>query len=81
MTGLRLAAAVALILAVTAELVIGNPGLGKLLASAQSSGAYPTTYAIVVVTGILGVLVNLVFRAVERYSLSWHPSQRGEIPV
>ena len=81
MTGLRLAAAVALILAVTAELVIGNPGLGKLLASAQSSGAYPTTYAIVVVTGILGVLVNLVFRAVERYSLYWHPSQRGELVV
>ena len=81
MTGLRLAAAVALILAITSELVIGNPGLGKLLASAQSSGAYATTYAIVVVTGILGVLVNLVFRAVERYSLSWHPSQRGEIPV
>lgn len=81
MTGLRLAAAVALILAITSELVIGNPGLGKLLASAQSSGAYATTYAIVVVTGILGVLVNLVFRAVERYSLSWHPSQRGELVV
>jgi ABC-type nitrate/sulfonate/bicarbonate transport system permease component len=81
MTGLRLAAAVALILAVTAELVIGNPGLGKLLATAQSSGAYATTYAIVVVTGILGVLVNLAFRAVERWSLSWHPSQRGELVV
>ena len=81
MTGLRLAAAVALILAVTAELVIGNPGLGKLLATAQSSGAYTTTYAIVVVTGILGVLVNFVFRAVERLSLSWHPSQRGELVV
>jgi ABC-type nitrate/sulfonate/bicarbonate transport system permease component len=81
MTGLRLAAAVALILAVTAELVIGNPGLGKLLATAQSSGAYTTTYAIVVVTGILGVLVNLIFRAVERWSLSWHPSQRGELVV
>ena len=81
MTGLRLAAAVALILAVTAELVIGNPGLGKLLATAQSSGAYAATYAIVVVTGILGVLVNLVFRAVERWTLSWHPSQRGELPV
>jgi ABC-type nitrate/sulfonate/bicarbonate transport system permease component len=81
MTGLRLAAAVALILAVTSELVIGNPGLGKLLANAQSSGAIATTYAIVVVTGILGVLVNLVFRAIERRSLSWHPSQRGELPA
>ena len=81
MTGLRLAAAVALILAVTSELVIGNPGLGKLLATAQSSGAIANTYAIVVVTGILGVLVNLVFRAIERRALSWHPSQRGELPA
>jgi ABC-type nitrate/sulfonate/bicarbonate transport system permease component len=79
MTGLRLAAAVALILAVTSELVIGNPGLGKLLYTAQSSGAVATTYAIVVVTGILGVLVNVVFRAVERRALSWHPSQRGDV--
>jgi len=81
MTGLRLGAAVALILAVTAELVIGNPGLGRLLAVAQSSGAIDSTYAIVVVTGILGVLVNVVFRAVERRALSWHSSQRGELPA
>jgi ABC-type nitrate/sulfonate/bicarbonate transport system permease component len=81
MTGLRLAAAVALILAVTSELVIGNPGLGKLLAVAQSSGAVASTYAIVVVTGILGVVVNVVFRFVERRALSWHPSQRGELVV
>ncbi|WP_091547428.1 ABC transporter permease [Modestobacter sp. DSM 44400] len=81
MTGLRLAAAVALILAVTSELVIGNPGLGKLLATAQSGGAIATSYAIVVVTGILGVLVNVVFRVIERRALSWHPSQRGELPA
>jgi ABC-type nitrate/sulfonate/bicarbonate transport system permease component len=81
MTGLRLGAAVALILAVTSELVIGNPGVGKLLFNAQSSGNYPNVYALVVVTGILGVLVNMVFRMVERRALAWHPSQRGEIPV
>lgn len=80
MTGLRLAAAVALILAVTAELVIGNPGIGQRLAVAQSSGAVPTAYALVVVTGLLGVVVNVGFRAVERRALSWHPSQRGEVP-
>jgi ABC-type nitrate/sulfonate/bicarbonate transport system permease component len=81
MTGLRLSAAVALILAVTAELVIGNPGLGNRLAVAQSSGAIEATYALVVVAGILGVLVNLVFRFIERRTLSWHPSQRGELAV
>lgn len=81
MTGLRLAAAVALILAVTSELVIGNPGLGNLLSNAQSSGAIAATYAIVVVTGILGVIVNIVFRGIEKRALSWHPSQRGEVPA
>lgn len=81
MTGLRLAAAVALILAVTAELVIGNPGIGQRLAVAQSSGAIPTAYALVVVTGLLGVVVNVVFRAVESKFLAWHPSQRGDVAI
>lgn len=81
MTGLRLSAAVALILAVTAELVIGNPGLGHRLAVAQSSGALSSTYALVVVAGLLGVIVNVVFRFVERRALSWHPSQRGEVTL
>ena len=78
-TGLRLAAAVALILAVTAELVIGNPGLGSRLAVAQSSGAVATSYALVVVTGLLGVVVNLGARFAERRALAWHPSQRGGV--
>ncbi|SFL42529.1 ABC transporter permease [Geodermatophilus ruber] len=81
MTGLRLSAAVALILAVTAELVIGNPGVGNRLAVAQSSGAIATTYALVVVTGLVGVVVNLLFRFIERRALSWHPSQRGEVAL
>jgi len=35
-------------------------------------------YALVIVTGMLGLLVNLIFRAIERRSLSWHQSIRGE---
>jgi ABC-type nitrate/sulfonate/bicarbonate transport system permease component len=79
MTGVRLAAAVALILAITAELIIGNPGLGARLAVAQTSGAVPTVYALVVVTGLIGVVVNLAARALEARALSWHPSVRGEV--
>ena len=78
MTGLRLAASVALILTVTGELLIGTPGIGKLLAVAQSSGAVESMYAYVVVTGLLGVAVNLVARALESRVLFWHPSIRGE---
>ena len=47
MTGFRLAAAVALILAITAELIIGSPGLGREIAVAQTSGAVPAMYALV----------------------------------
>ena len=79
LTGLRLAASVALVLAITVELVTGAPGLGSEIALAQSGGAVALTYALVVVTGLVGVLINLVMRQVERRALSWHPSVRGEV--
>jgi len=78
MTGLRLAAAVALILAITAEMFIGNPGLGREIVFAQSAGDWPLVYALIVVTGVLGLIINLVFRVIERRTLSWHQSVRGE---
>jgi ABC-type nitrate/sulfonate/bicarbonate transport system permease component len=78
LTGLRLAAAVALILAITAEMVIGNPGLGRMIELSRSAGDATGLYALVVVTGLLGLLVNLVFRLIERRSLAWHQSVRAE---
>ncbi|WP_086866215.1 ABC transporter permease [Streptomyces viridochromogenes] len=81
MTGVRLAAAVALILAVTAELVIGAPGLGQRIGVAQTSQAVPELYALIVVTGLLGLAINVGARAVERRALAWHQSVRGEVAV
>ncbi|MEV7885964.1 ABC transporter permease [Streptomyces sp. NPDC002817] len=81
MTGVRLAAAVALILAITAELVIGAPGLGARIAVAQNSQAVPEMYALIVVTGVLGLLINVGARTVERRALAWHQSVRGEVAV
>jgi ABC-type nitrate/sulfonate/bicarbonate transport system permease component len=78
-TGIRLAAAVALILAVTGELVIGSPGLGKEIDLAQQGGAVPAVYALILVTGILGVLANVGMRLLERRVLAWHPSARREV--
>ena len=77
-TGFRLAAAVALILEITAELIIGVPGLGKSIGIAQSSGAVADTYALVIVVGLIGVAVNVGARAVERRTLRWHTSIRSE---
>jgi len=77
-TGFRLGAAVALILEITGELVIGSPGLGQQIAVAQSSEAVPSMYALVIVVGLLGVVVNVGVRALERRALRWHPSVRRE---
>ncbi|NKX55689.1 ABC transporter permease [Arthrobacter mobilis] len=81
MTGVRLAASVALILAITAELVIGSPGLGREIALAQSGGAIAGMYALVLATGLIGVLINLLMRFIERKTLSWHSSIRSEVIV
>jgi ABC-type nitrate/sulfonate/bicarbonate transport system permease component len=77
-TGFRLAAAVALILEITAELVIGVPGLGQRVGVAKSSAAVDTMYALVLVIGLIGVAVNILARSVERRVLRWHPSVRRE---
>ncbi|MBX7442545.1 MULTISPECIES: ABC transporter permease [unclassified Arthrobacter] len=81
MTGVRLAASVALILAITAELVIGSPGLGREIALAQSGGAISGMYALILTTGLIGVVINLLMRLVERRTLSWHSSIRSEVIV
>jgi ABC-type nitrate/sulfonate/bicarbonate transport system permease component len=78
-TGVRISAAVALILAVTAELVIGSPGLGREINIARQSEAVDIMYALIVVTGLLGWGMNVVFARVERRVLHWHPSQRVEV--
>ncbi|GIF04616.1 ABC transporter permease [Actinoplanes siamensis] len=78
-TGFRLAAAVALILEITAELIIGVPGLGRSIGVAQSSGAVTETYALVLFVGIIGVAVNGFARAVEKRTLRWHTSVRRDL--
>ncbi|WP_021591415.1 ABC transporter permease [Actinomadura welshii] len=77
-TGLRVASTTALILCVTAELVIGAPGLGQSITVAQAGGQYQLMYALIIATGMLGVLLNLVFVAIEKRLLRWHPSQRAQ---
>jgi ABC-type nitrate/sulfonate/bicarbonate transport system permease component len=82
MTGIRLAASVALVLTITGELLIGGTsGIGEQVAVAQTSNAVPRMYALVVVAGLVGLAANAVTRAVERLILAWHPSVRKEAPA
>jgi ABC-type nitrate/sulfonate/bicarbonate transport system permease component len=75
-TGLRISSTVALILAVTAELVIGSDGLGREINAARAGGATELMYALIVVTGLIGWGLNSIFSRAERRVLRWHPSHR-----
>jgi ABC-type nitrate/sulfonate/bicarbonate transport system permease component len=77
-TGLRVAAATALILDIVAELIGGGQGLGLRILTALNSGpgAYPIMYAYIVATGVLGLVLAGTFLLLERRFLHWHESQR-----
>jgi ABC-type nitrate/sulfonate/bicarbonate transport system permease component len=79
-TGLRVSAAVALIVAVIAELIGGGSGVGQRILTAENSGptAYPLLYAYILVAGVLGVLLAGLLTLAERRVLHWHESQRLE---
>jgi ABC-type nitrate/sulfonate/bicarbonate transport system permease component len=75
-TGLRISSATALVLVVTAELVIGAPGLGRAINAARAGGVPDLMYALTIATGMLGWGLNVVLSWAERRALHWHPSHR-----
>lgn len=77
-TGLRISSALALVLTVTVEIIIGVQGLGREIFINQSAAAVPDMYVLIIVTGLLGLGINELFRLVEKKALSWHQSQRLE---
>lgn len=78
-TGVRLAAGVALILAVGTEILSGfGSGLGTFIAQAQQSiDGTKDVLAGTVWTGVLGLIVNLVLVQGERRLFRWHQAQTG----
>jgi ABC-type nitrate/sulfonate/bicarbonate transport system permease component len=68
-----------LILTITGEFYIGTPGLGHQIENAYTSGAVSSMYALVVVTGLIGVAANVITRAAEKTTLVWHPSVRRDV--
>lgn len=78
-TGMRIASAQALILAIVAEIVGGAAGIGRSILIAQNTGvvAYPTMYAYIITAGLLGLTLTGAFFLLERRLMHWHESQRN----
>jgi NitT/TauT family transport system permease protein len=78
-TGVRLAAGIALILAVGTEILSGfGDGLGTFIAQAQQSiDGTKDVLAGTVWTGVMGVLINVGLVQTERRLFRWHHAQTG----
>lgn len=70
-TALRLSASLGLVVAVGAQLISGSPGLGSLLVNSQDAGLNDVVWACLLVTGVIGVVINLVLAAAERGIAGW----------
>lgn len=78
LTGLRISASIAIVVAVVTEMIGGAAGLGQNIVVAQSAGALAEMYALIIAAGLLGLLINAGFRTAQKPLLFWHPSVRQE---
>jgi ABC-type nitrate/sulfonate/bicarbonate transport system permease component len=75
--GLRTGLSLALILMVISEMVASTSGIGYFVLQSQRTFAITDMWAGILLLGILGYLLNLVFALVERRVLRWHRASRG----
>jgi NitT/TauT family transport system permease protein len=78
-TGIRIASSIALVLAVSSEMVSGSPGLGKLIVDADAAANVELSYAGVFVTGVLGLVLNLGLQIADRRLLPWSLAARSDL--
>jgi ABC-type nitrate/sulfonate/bicarbonate transport system permease component len=74
--GLRQGLSVAIILMVISELFAASNGLGFAVVQAQRSFAIAETWAGMLMLGLLGFLLALLFRVVENRRLAWYHGLR-----
>jgi NitT/TauT family transport system permease protein len=76
-TGIRIGAGVALLATIASEMLAGQSGLGFLLYDAAFSLQTPEMFAIMAVTGLLGLLFNVLLQRASRLLIGWHLAMTG----
>ncbi|GAB2877679.1 ABC transporter permease [Streptomyces mayteni] len=75
-TGARQALSIAIVLMVISEMFAANNGLGFSIVQFQRGFALPEMWTGIILLGLVGLLLSLIFRAVERAVLAWYRGQR-----
>jgi ABC-type nitrate/sulfonate/bicarbonate transport system permease component len=75
--GMRTSLSLALILMVISEMVASDNGIGYFVLQAQRTFAITEMWSGIVLLGLLGYVLNLLFSLVERRILAWHRGARA----
>jgi ABC-type nitrate/sulfonate/bicarbonate transport system permease component len=75
--GMRTSLSLALILMVISEMVASTNGIGYFVLQAQRSFAIPEMWSGILLLGILGYVLNVIFVLIERRVLRWHRGSRA----
>ncbi|MFE7275520.1 ABC transporter permease [Streptomyces sp. NPDC057623] len=75
--GLRQALSIGIILMVISEMFAANNGIGFTVVQFQRSFAIPDMWTGILVLGLLGFLLSVVFQLVERRVLGWYRGLRA----
>ncbi|WP_406724427.1 ABC transporter permease subunit [Streptomyces sp. GD-15H] len=74
--GLRIAATISLLMAISSEFLGGSDGLGYVLLQAMQINDTERAFVYSFTAAVLGLLLNLFFVLLQRRVLWWHPSVR-----
>lgn len=75
-TGMRQGLSIAVILMVISEMFASDNGIGYAVLDFQRSFAIPEMWSGILLLGLLGVALSLLFRAFENHTLAWYHGLR-----
>jgi ABC-type nitrate/sulfonate/bicarbonate transport system permease component len=76
-TGARQALSIGIILTVISELKAATDGIGYTIEQFQEGFLYPQMWTGILLLGVIGVLLSLIFRVVESRVLGWYHGLRA----
>jgi NitT/TauT family transport system permease protein len=76
-TGIRVSAAIALVVCVTAEFFFGTRGIGAYMQAQQAAYRIPDLYAAVLLAGLIGLAIDAALRSTQRWALFWVGEERA----
>jgi ABC-type nitrate/sulfonate/bicarbonate transport system permease component len=78
--GMRTSLSLAVIVMVLAEYFSSTNGVGYVLLNSKNTFELAPMWATIVLIGLLGYLLNLLFLRAERRALAWHRGWRATVP-